>query len=278
MGNKSSKKVNADYAAMAMDSNEEISTKSNEEVNDINPKGKIGFIGNEVLDFEKDVYLPKTGEVGILKKEDLEGVFSVLYFYSGDFDPGVLPEISELKKMTTSPASAGISNYNLLAVSTDSINAHQAFSKLDQTQGGLKGIDIVLVSDQTAELCKMFQIYNESCHSAYPSYIILDPEVKAISKTTFDPKVGGDISYIFNVLKSLLNESTQDDKGGDEKEFSTRVDTTDPYMHMAMATKDNKKNDLNDNTGVDKKMSFEADKIEACTDEACNKNESSVSA
>ena len=97
------------------DSNEELSTKSNEVVSDKNPENKTGFIGSKVPEFEKDVYLPKTDVVGILKREDLKGVFSVLYFFSGDFDPGVLPEISELKKMTSSPdsASAGISNYRV---------------------------------------------------------------------------------------------------------------------------------------------------------------------
>jgi len=230
------------------DSNEELSTKSNEVVSDKNPENKTGFIGSKVPEFEKDVYLPKTDVVGILKREDLKGVFSVLYFFSGDFDPGVLPEISELKKMTSSPdsGSAGISNYNLLAVSTDSIDAHKVFSQMEQSQGGLKGIDVVLVSDQTGELCKMFQIYNESCHSAYPSYVILDPEVKVISKTTFDPNVGGDITSIFKALKCLLNESRKDD-------------AKDPYKHIDMASKE-----------------FESDKVEACNEEACNKNERSV--
>ena len=232
MGNKSSKMINENDAAK--DSNEEMSTKSNEEVSNINPKNKTGFIGSKVPDFESDVYLPKTDVVGILKREDLEGVFSVLYFFAGDFDPGVLPEISELKKMTSSSDNARISNYNLLAVSTDSIHAHKAFSQLEQSQGGLKDIDVVLISDKTGELCKMFQIYNESCHSAYPSYVILDPEVKVISKTTFDPNVGGDINSIFNVLKSLLNESTMDDKkddiGGD--------DTKDPYKDIGKACDD----------------------------------------
>merc|ERR1739838_413681 len=144
MGNKSSKMINENDAAK--DSNEEMSTRANEEVSNINPKNKTGFIGSKVPEFEKDVYLPKTDVVGILKREDLEGVFSVLYFFVGDFDPGVLPEISELKKMTSSPDNAMISNYNLLAVSTDSIDAHKAFSRLEQSQGGLNLKTLMLSS------------------------------------------------------------------------------------------------------------------------------------
>jgi len=271
MGNKSSKMINENDAAK--ESNEEMSSKSSEEVSNMNPKNKTGFIGSKVPEFEKDVYLPKTDVVGILKREDLEGVFSVLYFFAGDFDPGVLPEISELKKMTSSPDNARISNYNLLAVSTDSIDAHKAFSQLEQSQGGLKDIDVVLISDKTGELCKMFQIYNESSHSAYPSYVILDPEVKVVSKTTFDPNVGGDINSIFNILKCLLNESTMDDK----KDDTCGDDTKDPCKDIAMTTNDNKKKDVDNKTG-DKKVAFETDKIEACDDEAeaCKKNESSV--
>ena len=98
MGNKFSKMSNDDD--VTKDSNKELTTKSNEVVCDENPENKTCFIGSKVPEFEKDVYLPKTDAVGILKREDLEGVFTVLYFFSGDFDPGVLPEISELKKMT----------------------------------------------------------------------------------------------------------------------------------------------------------------------------------
>merc|ERR1739838_68405 len=261
MGNKSSKMINENDAAK--DSNEEMSTKANEEVSNINPKNKTGFIGSKVPNFEKDVYLPKTDVIGILKREDLEGVFSVLYFFAGDFDPGVLPEISELKKMTSSPDNARISNYNLLAVSTDSIDAHKAFSQLEQSQGGLKDIDVVLISDKTCELCKMFQIYDESSHSAYPSYVILDADVNVVSKITFDPRARGDINSIFNILKCLLNESTMDDK----KDDTCGDDTKDPCKDIAMTTNDNKKKDVDNKTG-DKKVAFETDKIEACDDEA----------
>ena len=224
-----------------------------------NTNKKMGFIGSKVLEFRTDIYLPKSDAIEIIERDDLKGAFSVLYFFEGDFNLGVLTEISELKKISSSPDSAGISNYNLLVVSTDSINAHKAFSQLDQSQGGLKGIDIALVSDQTAELCKWFQIYDESSHSAYPSYVILDADVNVVSKTSFDPNVRGDVNSVFNILKYLMNE---DAAKRDDSKGSFGVDTCSKSL---IWTKDDVMNTLR----------FEGlsdEELENCFDEACSRN------
>ena len=239
MGNKSSKMINADETTK--DGVEKMSTVSDE---DTKMQKKMSFIGSKVPELKNDIYLPKTDEVDIIRTKDMEGVFTLMYFFSGDFDPGVLPELLELKKISTSPDSSGMS-FNLLGVSTDSIDAHKAFSQLEQRQGGLKGLDIALVSDQAGELCKLFQIYDESSHSAYPSYVILDADVNVVSKMTFDHKVGGDVTSLFTVIKYLMNEETStNDKTEDKK--------------------------------INKNVSFEVNKIETCNDKDCTESNSSV--
>ena len=243
MGNKSSKMINDDETTK--DGAEKLSTVSNEDLNK-KMENKMSFIGSKVPEFKKEIYLPKTDEIEILRNTDMEGVFTLMYFFSGDFALGVLPELLELKKISTSPDSSGMS-FNLLGVSTDSIDAHKAFSQLEQRQGGLKGLDIALVSDQTGELCKLFQIYDESSHSAYPSYVILDDDVNVVSKMTFDRKVGGDVTSLFTIIKYLMNEET-----------STSYDKTD----------DKKMN---------KNVSSEVNKIETCNDKDCTDSNSSVS-
>ena len=247
MGNNSSKMIDEDD--LTKDSIDKISNVSNE-VPELNKSPKeTGALGSKVPEFERNVYLPKIDAIEIMKQNDMEGAFTVLYFFPGDFGPGVLPEVSELKKILASSSSESpTTSFHLLCVSTDSIDAHKAFSQMEQSQGGLKGLDIVLVSDQTGELCKMFQVYDESTHSAYPSYVILDSELKVVLKTTFDPKIGGDAQYVFNALKYLMNEES--------------------------AQKDDKMVDLK----ADTEVSFEVDKVQ--TDigngETSNKSESSV--
>ncbi len=110
----------------------------------------------------------------------------------------------------------------LFGIITDSIDAHKAFSQLEQSQGGLKGLDIVLLSDPTGEFCKLFQIYDESTHSAYPSYVIVDTELKVVFKTTFDPKI---VNFVFNALKYLMNEESGQK---DDKKVDTKADHTCP--------------------------------------------------
>ena len=236
--------------------NEKISTVCDEE--DRNAKKKMGFIGSKVPEFRKEIYLPKSDAIEIIELNDLKGAFSLLYFFEGDFNLEVLTEISELKRISSSPDREGISNYNLLVVSTDSINAHKAFSQLEQRQGGLKGIDIALVSDQTGELCKWFQIYDESSHSAYPSYVILDADVNVVSsKTTFDPNVRGDVNSVFNILKYLMNVDAA--KRDDNKEsFET-------HSKSLIWTKDDVMTTL-------RYEGLSNEELETCFDEACDRN------
>ena len=200
MGNISSKPQKDE---IKQEDHEKMSIETEDKVKTVNPKGMIDFISSKVPEFNKDVYLPKTNSVENMKLQDLEGVFTVLYFYPGDFELEVMPEISALKK---NAESGGISNFNLLGVSTDSVEAHEAFSVLEQSQGGLKGTEIALISDRTGDLCKFFQVYDESNHSAFPSFVILDPEVKIVSKTIFDRKIGGDAVSVLNILKYLMNK------------------------------------------------------------------------
>ena len=72
--------------------NEKISTVSNDE--ESNTKKKIGFIVSKVLEFRKDIYLPKSDAFESIERDDLKGAFSVVYFFEGDFNLGVSTEVS----------------------------------------------------------------------------------------------------------------------------------------------------------------------------------------
>ena len=162
------------------------------------------YIMSKMPKLEAQIYVPKTGEYYEFNSYELGGSFSVLVFYSGNFCSGVLPELHELKSVSRKT----IKDYNLLAISTDTKESHRAFSHLGPEVGGLKNLNFVLVSDHTGEWSKTFQVYDESSHRAFPSYIILSADMRILYKATFDHNVGGNPNHIIEILNYLMDDKT----------------------------------------------------------------------
>ena len=162
------------------------------------------YIMSKMPKLEAQIYVPKTGEYYEFNSYELGGSFSVLVFYSGNFCSGVLPELHELKSVSRKT----IKDYNLLAISTDTKESHRAFSHLGPEVGGLKNLNFVLVSDHIGEWSKTFQVYDESSHRAFPSYIILSADMRILYKATFDHNVGGNPNHIIEILNYLMDDKT----------------------------------------------------------------------
>ena len=72
------------------------------------------------------------------------------------------------------------------------------------------------LSDQTGEISKMFNVYDQSTHKAFPSYVILSPELEVVAKFTSDHNVAIDPMTMVGILEQLL-VSPKDAKFKDTK-------------------------------------------------------------
>ena len=86
--------------------------------------------------------------------------------------------VSELRGLYAALAKT---DCNLVAVSTDSLEAHRVFATTC-----LRDQDIPLVEDRTGEITRSFQVYNEASHSAVPTTFILDGEGKVMASIRSD--------------------------------------------------------------------------------------------
>ena len=147
------------------------------------------------------MYVPKLDEFIDFEITKLEGFYSVLHFHSGAFTPSVL---QELKCFVEKSKALIQDEYNLISISCDNPSSLKAFAKLSQSKGGLGGLSNVLVGDRTGEICKALQVYDEKNHRAFPSYIILDKDLKIMAKFTGDHNVSLNPEQILEVLKHLI--------------------------------------------------------------------------
>ena len=202
-----------------------VSTRSKPE------KGNQSYIMSKMPKLEAQIYVPKDGEYYEFNSYELGGNFTVLVFYSGNFCSGVLPELHELKSVSRKT----LEDYNLLAISTDTKESHKAFSHLSPEQGGLQNLNFVLVADHTGEWSKTFQVYDESCHKAFPSYIILSADMRILFKESFDHNVGGNPNHIIGILNQLMEDTKVSDKDIKAKETSDNISRSDS-SHMRVSS------------------------------------------
>ena len=177
------------------------------------------YLGSEIPKLDAEMFVPKTGQNYQFTLDDLRGHFTVLIFYPGNFSPLPLPELSKFKDISKDTKL----DYNLMAVSTDTIESHKAFCELDQQNGGLKGLDIVLIADKTGNISKQFHVFDEAKHNAFLTYTILSPEIQVLAQVSYDYNVGGNTEIILELLNSYMEKEMGDKMEGESKSSEKSV-------------------------------------------------------
>ena len=177
---------------------------------------------------EVDAYIPKQKTYERINLQDLNGHFSVMIFYSGDFTNLPLDELNKFKTESRKLKE----DFNLFAISTDTKEAHKAFCQLEMTEGGLNGIDITLISDKNAKISMELNIFDSTSHRAFPSYVLLNKELQILAKFTSDHTIGGNPSVIVDMMNTFMslsskncgNENNQEEIKIEEQVNSNSVD------------------------------------------------------
>ena len=194
------------------------------------PKETKCMIGSVVSDFEASVYLSDDEHFdGKLNPKELAGVHTILFFFSGNFFGPVNEDLTVFLESARSGKFLKLGlDLNFLAVSTDSVEAHRMFCQVEKENGGLKGLKVALLSDQTGEISKMFNVYDQSTHKAFPSYVILSPELEVVAKFTSDHNVAIDPMAMVGILEQLLVSPKDAKSKNTKKDLKADHEEEDP--------------------------------------------------
>jgi NADH-dependent peroxiredoxin subunit C len=88
----------------------------------------------------------------------------------------------------------------LLAISTDSIQAHHVFKQMTPALGNLP---FVLLSDRSQEISKAYQVLDESTGNALRASFFIDPEQTIQAKFIYPDKVGRNMPEHVRLLQAL---------------------------------------------------------------------------
>lgn len=131
---------------------------------------QIAKIDTPAPNFEMPYYNPLKDDEGRLHLEDMKGKWVVLFFYPADFT-FVCP--TELKDMADVKKEFDEMSVEVLAVSTDTIFSHRAWTKHEKL---MHGFPYKMLSDHNLATSDAYNVLDEKTGIAGRGTFIIDPE------------------------------------------------------------------------------------------------------
>jgi peroxiredoxin (alkyl hydroperoxide reductase subunit C) len=140
------------------------------------------IINSNVPDFSVQAY--HNEEFKTVSRADLNGKWSIFFFYPADFTFVCPTELGDLADKYKELQDMGVEVYS---VSTDTHFTHKAWHDTSDT---IKKINFPMLADPTGALSKAFGVYIEEEGLAYRGSFVVDPEGKIKIAEIQDNSVG----------------------------------------------------------------------------------------
>jgi len=140
------------------------------------------IINSNVPDFSVQAY--HNEEFKTVNRADLNGKWSIFFFYPADFTFVCPTELGDLADKYKELQDMGVEVYS---VSTDTHFTHKAWHDTSDT---IKKINFPMLADPTGALSKAFGVYIEEEGLAYRGSFLVDPEGKIKIAEIQDNSVG----------------------------------------------------------------------------------------
>ena len=132
----------------------------------------MSMAGKSIAEFKVNAY--QTGEFKVVTDKDLQGKWSVLFFYQADFTFVCPTELEDLQNKYDEFKKMGCEIYS---VSCDSEYVHKAWHESSDRIGK---VEYTMLADPNGNLAKSFDVYVESDGMAERGTFVINPEGKVV--------------------------------------------------------------------------------------------------
>ena len=154
----------------------------------------MSLINKEVSDFTVQAY--QNNKFKTVTKKDIEGKWSVFFFYPADFTFVCPTELFDLQEKYAEFKKAGCEVYS---VSTDTHFTHMAWHESSER---IKEVDYPMIADPTHALSRDFEVLIESDGMAERGTFIVDPDCKIVSYEVNAGNVGRNAEELLRKLQA----------------------------------------------------------------------------
>lgn len=154
----------------------------------------MSIINSTVPDFSVQAY--HNEEFKTVSREDLNGKWSIFFFYPADFTFVCPTELGDLADKYSTLQEMGVEVYS---VSTDTHFVHKAWHDTSET---IAKINYPMLADPTGALSRAFGVYIEEEGLAYRGSFLVDPEGKIKIAEIQDNAVGRDADELLRKVQA----------------------------------------------------------------------------
>jgi peroxiredoxin (alkyl hydroperoxide reductase subunit C) len=157
-------------------------------------------VGQKAPDFSMSTTADIKTLEHVVKLEDYQGKWLVLFFYPLDFT-FVCP--TEIKGFNSRLDEFNKIGAEILGISTDSVYSHRAWIRASKEEGGLGDLNYPLASDITKQVSRDYGVLIEEKGVSLRGLFIIDPEGIIRYQIVSDLNVGRSVDEILRVLKAF---------------------------------------------------------------------------
>ncbi len=147
------------------------------------------IINSKIQDFKVQAY--HNGEFKTVSSKDLNGKWSIFFFYPADFTFVCPTELGDMADKYEEFKKMGVEIYS---VSTDTHFVHKAWHDASET---IKKIKYPMLADPTGSLTRAFGVHIEEEGLAYRGTFLVDPEGKIKLAEIQDNGIGRNADELF---------------------------------------------------------------------------------
>jgi len=152
------------------------------------------LINTKVADFKVQAFI--NNDFATVTQKELQGKWSVLFFYPADFTFVCPTELGDMADKYEAFQKMGVEVYS---VSTDTHFTHKAWHDTSET---IKKIKYPMLADPTGQLSRAFGVYIEDAGMAYRGTFLINPEGKIILAEVNDNGIGRNADELLRKIQA----------------------------------------------------------------------------
>lgn len=158
------------------------------------------LVGKPAPDFRCPAVLGDGAMVDAFHLADtIRGQYALLFFYPQDFSSHFASELIELDQRMPAFAARGI---QVVSVSVDSHNTHQAWRNTPVAKGGIGPVQFTMAADITREITRLYDVGSDS-GMAYRGAFVIDRRGMVRSQVVNDMPLDRNLDDLLRLFDAL---------------------------------------------------------------------------
>ena len=158
------------------------------------------LVNKQAPDFKADAAVGPNESASISLSQFKDKKYVVLFFYPLDFTFVCPTEIHAFQELLGEFESR---HAQVIGVSVDSVNSHQAWLRTPKNDGGIAGVTYPIVADLTKSISRAYDVLDEDVGIAYRGTFIIDKTGKVMAQNVNHRPIGRSVDEALRLLDAV---------------------------------------------------------------------------